>query len=544
MNKINNVPRCIVTGILYGILLFYVTTETVFAQQDSLRRIRKVDVSAKILPQLRKQLPSQFISQKDFIKYNAINVADAIRSFSGVNIRDYGGIGGLKTVSVRSLGANHTGVLYNGIQLNDAQNGQVDLGRISLDPLESIELSIAQLSVQLQTARAYSFGSVISLTTAKPTVSLSDKQRLNAFIKAGSFGYASPGIRFEQHIHRDISLMLNTSFSTANGKYKYKINGDGSDSYYERSNGDLNAYRADAQLYILKDSLKDLSINANYFASNNGLPGAIIFYNDHSAQRSWTDEWFVHAKYEQKIGSIQLLFNTKFAHNYLRYMDPEFLNQQRMLDQRYLQREYYQSAAVSFNVSKPLSFSYSADGVINTLETNLYQFAYPTRVTILQALNGRYDRESLSVNATLLHTHITERVKLGGKPGPRTVFSPAIVMSIDPFNDGALKLRFFYKEIFRAPSFNDLYYTRVGNVNLKPENTQQFNVGAVYVKPLSGRFSFISITADAYYNNITDKIIAVPNKDLFSWSMYNLGRVDIRGVDVTIKTAYNLTTQT
>ena len=38
------------------------------------------------------------------------DVAEAVKHFAGVQVRDYGGIGGLKTVGVRGLGAMHTGV--------------------------------------------------------------------------------------------------------------------------------------------------------------------------------------------------------------------------------------------------------------------------------------------------------------------------------------------------------------------------------------------------------------------------------------------------
>ncbi|MFD2146842.1 TonB-dependent receptor [Mucilaginibacter antarcticus] len=86
----------------------------------------------------------QTITASDFIKYNALNVADAVRNFSGVIIKDYGGIGGLKTMSVRGLGANHTAVLYDGIQINDAENGQVDLGKLNVSNIQKISLYNAQ----------------------------------------------------------------------------------------------------------------------------------------------------------------------------------------------------------------------------------------------------------------------------------------------------------------------------------------------------------------------------------------------------------------
>ena len=77
-----------------------------------------------------KQMPTQW--------YN--NVADALRYFSGIQIKDYGGVGGLKTVNIRSMGTNHVGVFYDGIELGNAQNGTVDLGRFSLDNMESVTL--------------------------------------------------------------------------------------------------------------------------------------------------------------------------------------------------------------------------------------------------------------------------------------------------------------------------------------------------------------------------------------------------------------------
>ena len=73
-------------------------------------------------------------------RLNSHNVADALRYFSGIQIKDYGGVGGLKTVNIRSMGTNHVGVFYDGIELGNAQNGTVDLGRFSLDNMESVTL--------------------------------------------------------------------------------------------------------------------------------------------------------------------------------------------------------------------------------------------------------------------------------------------------------------------------------------------------------------------------------------------------------------------
>lgn len=96
---------------------------------DSLHHLNEVVVTARINKEV---IPVQSLSGDKLEKLAAHSVADAIRYFSGVQIKDYGGIGGLKTVNIRSMGTNHVGVFYDGIELGNAQNGVIDLGRFSL----------------------------------------------------------------------------------------------------------------------------------------------------------------------------------------------------------------------------------------------------------------------------------------------------------------------------------------------------------------------------------------------------------------------------
>ena len=82
--------------------------------------------------------PHQTISQKQLSALASNNVADALKYLAGVQIKDYGGLGGQKTVNVRSLGSQHVGVYLDGVRITNAQNGTVDLGKYSLTTLESV----------------------------------------------------------------------------------------------------------------------------------------------------------------------------------------------------------------------------------------------------------------------------------------------------------------------------------------------------------------------------------------------------------------------
>ena len=95
----------------------------------------------------------QRIDSADIMRRGITSTADALRRMAGVNLRDYGGAGGLKTVSVRGLGAGHTAVSYDGLAVTDTRQGQIDMGQFCIDNLADIELQTldnAQLLVPVR----------------------------------------------------------------------------------------------------------------------------------------------------------------------------------------------------------------------------------------------------------------------------------------------------------------------------------------------------------------------------------------------------------
>ena len=87
-----------------------------------------VEVVEKVRPSVtREGTPLQIMDRAGIDRLGVQDLSEAVKRFSGVTVQDYGGIGGLKTVSVRSLGAKHTAVSYDGVTITDAQSGQVDI---------------------------------------------------------------------------------------------------------------------------------------------------------------------------------------------------------------------------------------------------------------------------------------------------------------------------------------------------------------------------------------------------------------------------------
>ena len=70
----------------------------------------------------------------------------------------------------------------------------------------------------------------------------------------------------------------------------------------------------------------------------------------------------------------------------------------------------------------------------------------------------------------------------------------------------------------------------------------QLDFGLSYASSFSRRIQ-IEITTDGYYNTIKEKIVAIPNKNLFVWTMLNLGKVEMAGASASINFSYKIIEQ-
>jgi outer membrane receptor protein involved in Fe transport len=106
------------------------------------------------------------------------------------------------------------------------------------------------------------------------------------------------------------------------------------------------------------------------------------------------------------------------------------------------------------------------------------------------------------------------------------------------FPERNLRIRASYKDIYRVPTFNDLYYLRVGNKNLRPERATQYNIGFTWSGEIRNILRYTSMSIDGYHNRVHDKIAAIPT--LYIWKMMNLGEVSIYGLDINLNTEASL----
>lgn len=184
-----------------------------------LQQMKGLTVTEKVLPAaVRSGAPVQTLDKAELERMGVLDVSDAVRHFSGVTLKDYGGVGGLKTVSVRSLGAQHTAVLYDGVAIGDCQSGQVDISRFSLDNVSSLTLTIGQSDNIYQTARMSAAASALSIETSRPDFENRDFS-LSAKVKTGSYGLANPSLFYAHRFTSRLSCSLYGEYLRADGNY-------------------------------------------------------------------------------------------------------------------------------------------------------------------------------------------------------------------------------------------------------------------------------------------------------------------------------------
>ncbi|MDE5887662.1 MAG: TonB-dependent receptor [Muribaculaceae bacterium] len=501
---------------------------------DSTHTLKEVIVTAH-LPN-RDIIPVQTLSGEELNRLNSNSVADALRYFSGVQVKDYGGVGGIKTVNIRSMGTNHTGVVYDGVELGNAQNGQIDLGQFSLDNIEALSLYNGQKSEILQPAKDFGSAGTIYMRTRTPFFDDGETYHARATLRAGSFDLLNPSALVELKLSERISASLSAEWVNSSGKYKFRyrrVNPAGElayDTTAVRQNGDINATRIELNTHGGLQS-GSWTFKAYNYNSERGVPGAIVNNVWRRGERIWDTNSFIQGRYTGYFGKFTTLNNIKYAFYRTHYVNND--DKQVKIDNLYRQKEIYFSTANELQINESWSISGSYDFLWNTLDADMYGFVKPDRISQYLSVATALNLDRFKIQGSALGINIHDRIKGQQAPSDKNVFSPAVFMNGYPLRNKDFSIRIFYKQSFRMPTFNDLYYADMGNSKLSPERVTQYNVGLLYDHHSSAFISAARISADAYYNRVKDKIVAYPKGQQFRWTMLNLGLVDIRGIDLT-----------
>ena len=463
----------------------------------------------------------------------SLQVSDVIKYFSGATVKDYGGVGGLKTVSVRGLGASHTAVAYDGIIITDNQTGQIDLGKFSASQAHSVRMVSGPDNDLLQPAALAAQAAVISVNTGRPY--LEDGQsKSSAQLKYGSFNTLSAQAESAFKAGNSNTVSLQGEWLNTEGNYPYTQNNGANSTEMRRDNSDVQRLRIEGALFSDLGQNSTITTRAYWFQSEQGLPANILYNASAARERLWNRNGFVQSTLTTPVGDrLTLRFNAKYGITYTRYLDPKVSNTQGRTDNRYTEQEGYLSGVALYRIADCLSASAGVDGRLSGLRGNGADQAQPIRYTINSTAAIKYASERLTLTGRLNHVVTKEKTILRQAAESYNHLSPTAGLNWLAWPAAGLHLRASFSNTFRLPTFNDLYFEQIGRRDLRPERATVTSAGIV-IENEAGGISY-SLYADAYNSSVKDRIMAVPGKNTAVWMMKNIGLVTTHGLETGLE---------
>ena len=461
-----------------------------------------------------------------------VDLGALLQYVNGLSIKNYGGIGGMKTLSHRGLGGEHTQLFIDGMTINNPQNGQTNLANIQLNNVEEVGLN-HQNSKNLLPVSGLIKGSSVQITTFDQQFT-SDPFALRSAIKMGSFGEKEASLSIKKAGKKGF-ISLSTKFRDYRGNYPYRLSFGDEIKEFKRQNNALQDYHLSLGggfKWRTKKTAQTLKLYSRFTSIDQELPGAVILYNNSAKETLATQNFRSGIQYKLISKRFAVKTFAQYTRQFLHYFDPDYLNAQGFLSNQYTSHSVkggfharYKWKDFTLRVGNDVSYAYLLSS------RNLDQ---PSRMTNTAMARLKYESTYFYVEGSLFSQVFKD--ENSGKDHRSTYHKIQPQLSVFS-SDKLLKdiqLYAWYKPSSRAPSFNELYFSQVGNVDLVPEESSQINVGAHYIKTIK-RFN-IHINANLFKNTVREKILALPTKNLFVWSIQNIGKVDVLGGDMKITT--------
>ncbi len=460
-------------------------------------------------------------SQLELSNWALNNSAQAVSILPGIYVRDYGGIGGLKTVSLRGFSSADVGVLLDGVKINSPQNGIVDLSLIPLDAFEQVELTRGGAS--------FIHGNNTSSGYLNFTLSKSNKSTL--LFSYGSFQQLKLNFKLPFHLLNFQKSLIVLDYYSSDGRYPIDVYQFDTKKTVYRDNNKISRISVFSINHIELSHLIG-SANIIYTNSVRGVPGAVVQNRIENKETKLYDELlflnlkliptFFSRNFKILLGSVMI--RNKFFDP---VMNPLLTGKQTV---NYL------------NTENSLKFIYESP----TRFVDVYAYAEANSSSVQGDMlenpeNAKINRNNVALGALARRNLIENRFLIGIEASFRTDF---ITKKTHKFShylgvfliDTSLNIitKVNYSENFRLPSFNELYFLNYGTQDLLPEKTSGFN--------LEFDFSIKNIfqaSICAFYFSTVDKIISIPKSPL-QWSAKNISKTSSKGLEISLSTKNKL----
>ncbi|MCX7908308.1 MAG: TonB-dependent receptor plug domain-containing protein [Ignavibacteria bacterium] len=448
--------------------------------------------------------------------FGTSSITEVLKTLPGVYLRDYGGIGGIKTISLRGFSSQDVTILLDECKINNQQNGVFDLTLIPIDIFEEIEL--------FKGGSSFFWGNNSASGSLNFDISNSANK---SFVKLsyGSFAQFSLSSIFSFKLKKFYSGKIAYNFFNSNGNYPIKINEFGITKEIKRQNSKISK----TSLYFNNQFLTDYfltNLNIIYTHSNRGVPGAVLQNNIENKKATLTDDFlFINLKFHPIFIDTNLYLVGKTIFSMNKYYDPE-------VNKLLLQKE----TAVYENKDFELRLNYNNYLLWNKINFMLETSYYFFKGDMLEKKEGNNIVRNnlgygLSISKDFLYKEITYGYEINFRTDINSKFSPNYAYSIGLLlsnNSNTPSTKIMFSNNYRLPTFNEMYYLNYGNQNLRPEKTQSFNFEINF-----DLFNAIQPTFVIYYYTTIDKIVSVP-KSPVQWTAMNITKSRSFGYEITL----------
>lgn len=516
------------------IILLLASLSGVAQPDTTIQEVQAVKIVVNTIDTLKVPVRSNFyLSYRQIQELSPNDIGELFQKFAGISLKSYGGLGGMKTFSYRSLGSQHAALVVDGFTVRNAQTGQVNLGQMNIQNVLSVyntsELDNLLLPVSAQLSGA-SF-SVSTFDNAFLIKGVYVKSRLEAASFGQMGGHLSTKWTGQKHF-----INATGGYRQADGGYPFSYtNGTQQIDDVRMNNGYKEYYFGNS--FGLKIKKSTFRLGYNYKEIEQGLPGAVVYYNSTADEQLYTKLLNVFSDLNIRLKTWRFRLYAKMNRNDLRYYDPSYLNSSGVIDVNYLNSTL--SGGVNFYRNKGnLTFFGGIEEEMSSLLPDDSLMGDPLRLRNLHMFGGQWHVKKWRVKAFVGGQYVLEYMD---KERDRELYRLNPVLSVR--HESWKKMRashmLTYRNSFRLPSFNELYYNNIGNNDLKPEDANQFSYEYSFEPFYKKKFS-MNVLGHAFANRIDNLIIAIPTKNLFVWSMQNIGKTNAFGGDLMVKNLVKL----
>jgi vitamin B12 transporter len=441
-------------------------------------------------------------TREDIDRLQPSDVPDLLRRVPGVQVAQAGGRGSLPGIYIRGTQSAQSLVLVDGQRIGSSTSGDSNLQHLNIEQIERVEVLRGSRSVIYGSD---AIGGVIQI-----------------FTRRGS----EQGLQPRMHVGFGSNQTWERSLGLSGGDEKTRFNlgasldeTAGIDRTHESypSDGDHDAYRNKSVSLSLSHALtNDIEIGANLL-DNRGKSEFDSPFGAYQQQPYSDFNVSSFSGYMDARVSEHWKTRLELGHSENREQVKDRLSDEHSVFNTYRDSVNWQNdVSLNSRNSLILGGDWYQDRINSDFDDfgNRNSLDEDSRWNRAAFIQHRYQADSFSTELGLRHDDNQQF-------GSQNTWSGTFTLPLSPDNDLLLS----YSEGFRAPTFNDLYYPKYSNPNLKPETSKSYELQWRSQLTDSSR-----LEASVYRTDLEDAIIVGSNS-----RPENVASARINGFEAALK---------